>query len=121
VPIIAYLTPLVDPDETTIPAPLQIIADDTTLGRDPLQANLVISDPSIESVHARIHHEGKSFLITDAGSVAGTWVNYDPVPPKGTQLEHADIIHLGQVGFRFNLAEPDQLRKVVVTPLESDR
>jgi hypothetical protein len=121
VPAIAYLVPLVGADETTLPAPLRIIADDTSLGCDPLRANLVIADPSIESLHARIHHEGKSFLITDAGSVAGTWVNYDPVSPMGTQLEHADIIHLGQVGFRFNLAEPDQIRTVVVTPLEPDQ
>jgi hypothetical protein len=119
-PAIAFLIPLVGADEITLPAPLQIIADDTTLGCDPLHANLVIADPSIEDLHARIHHEGKSFLITDAGSVAGTWVNYNPVPPMGTQLEHADIIHLGQVGFRFNLAEPEHLRKVVVTPLEPD-
>jgi len=121
VPAIAYLIPLVGSDETTLPATLRIVADDTTLGRDPLQANLVIADLSIEGLHARIHHEGKLFLITDAGSVAGTWVNYDLVPPIGTQLEHADIIHLGQVGFRFNLSEPDQVRKVLVTPLEPDQ
>lgn len=120
-PAIAHLIPLVGSDETTLPAPLRILAEDVTLGSDPLQARLVIADPSIEGLHARIHHEGKSFLITDAGSVAGTWVNFEPVPPVGTQLEHADIIHLGIVGFRFNLTEPDQLHKVVVTPLESDR
>ena len=120
VPAMAYLIPLVGASETTLPAPMQIIADDITIGRDPRQANLVIADPSVEALHARIHHEGKLFLITDAGSVAGTWVNYNPVPPMGTPLEHADIIHLGNVGFRFNLAEPDQLRKIVVTPLETD-
>jgi hypothetical protein len=116
----AYLIPLVGFDETTIPAPLQITAEDVSLGTDPLHADLVITDPSIEGVHARIHREGKTFLITDAGSVAGTWVNFKPVSPSGTTLEHADIIHLGQVGFRFNLPEPDRLRKVVVTPLEPD-
>jgi hypothetical protein len=121
VPAIAYLNPLMDSDEATLPAPLPIITDDTTLGRDPLQANLVIADPSIEGLHALIHREGKSFLITDAGTVAGTWVNYNLVPSTGAQLEHADIIHLGQVGFRFNLTEPDQARKIVVTPLEPDQ
>jgi hypothetical protein len=120
-PAIAYFLPLTGTDETTIPALLRIIADDTTLGRDPLQADLVIADPSIEGLHARIHHEGKSFLITDNGSVAGTWVNYNQIPSMGTHLEHADIIHLGKIGFRFNLAEPDQLRTLVVTPLELDQ
>jgi hypothetical protein len=39
----------------------------------------------------------------------------------GIQLEHADIIHLGQVVFRFTLAKPGQLREIVVTPLEADQ
>ena len=120
-PAIAHILPLVVPDETTLPAPMQIIAEDVSLGSDPLRANLVIADPSIEGLHARIHHEDKSFLITDAGSVAGTWVNYAPVPSAGTQLEHADIIHLGRVGFRFMFAEPGELRKIVITRLEPDK
>jgi hypothetical protein len=118
-PVMAYLIPLVGSDDPTLPVPLQITADDVTLGSDPHQASLVIADPSIEGLHARIHHEEKSFLLTDAGSVAGTWVNYEQVTPNGTNLEHADIIHLGRVGFRFKLSEPGPLRKVVVTPLET--
>ncbi|OGO30695.1 MAG: hypothetical protein A2136_08660 [Chloroflexi bacterium RBG_16_54_11] len=120
-PALAYLIPLVGTDETTLPAPFQINTHDITLGRDASQASLVITDPSLEGLHARIHHEGDRFLITDAGSVAGTWVNYEPVPPTGAYLEHADIIHLGAVGFRFTLAEPGQPRKVVVTPLETGK
>ena len=118
-PAIAYLFPLVGSDEPTLPVPLQITTDDVTLGSDPHQASLVIADPSIEGLHARIHHEEKKFLLTDAGSVAGTWVNYEQVTPNGTNLEHADIIHLGRIGFRFKLPEPGPLRKVVVTPLET--
>jgi hypothetical protein len=118
---IAYLMPMVGTNEPTISNPLQITTDDITLGSDPHQASLVIADPSIEGLHARIHHEGKSFLLTDAGSVAGSWVNYEQVTPEGRLLEHADIIYLGNVGFRFNLSEPGQPRKVVVTPLESDQ
>ena len=117
----AYLLPLAGLDEITLPAPMQVVADEVTLGCDPRQADLVIADPSIEGLHARIQHEGKSFIITDAGSVAGTWVNFAKIPPQGTRLEHADIIHLGQVGFRFNLAEPDRARKIVVTPVEPER
>jgi hypothetical protein len=118
-PAIAYLFPLVGSDEPTLPVPLQITTDDVTLGSDPHQASLVIADPSIEGLHARIHHEEKKFLLTDAGSVAGTWVNYEQVTPNGTNLEHADIIHLGRIGFRFKLPEPGPLPKVVVTPLET--
>jgi predicted component of type VI protein secretion system len=121
VPVIAHLTPLVGSDEPTLPEPLRIIADDVTLGSDPLHATLVINDRSIEGVHARIRHEGNTFVISDNGSVAGTWVNYQAVPEAGTQLEHADIIHLGGVVFRFNLAEPGLPRKILVTTTEPDR
>jgi hypothetical protein len=114
----AYLIPLVGFDEPTIPAPLQITMDDISIGSDPHQANLVIVDPSIESVHARIHQEGKSFFISDAGTVAGTWVNYEQVASSGTYLRHMDIIHLGRIGFRFQLSEPGQLREIIVSPLE---
>jgi hypothetical protein len=120
-PAIAYLIPLQGTGEPTLPEPLAITADETTIGRDPLQVNLVIAARSIENLHARIHHEGQSFLIFDAGSVAGTWVNYKPVPPTGTPLEHADIIHLGQVGLRFSFPVPVQLREIVVTPLEPEQ
>ena len=59
-----------------------------------------------------------SFLITDAGTVAGTWVNYEQVIPKGTVLRHMDIIHMGRIGLRFQLSDPGQPRKIIVTPLE---
>jgi len=121
IPAMAYLISLVGSDEPTLPAPLQITDDDITLGSDSHQASLVIADPSIEGSHARIHHADKKFLITDAGSAAGTWVNYEQVTPQGTYLEHMDIIHLGRIGFRFKLSEPGQLRKVVVTPKEQNQ
>jgi hypothetical protein len=120
-PVIAYLIPLVGSDEPTLPEPLRLMADDVALGSDLLRATLVISDRSVEGVHARIRHEGNLFVITDTGSVAGTWVNYQPVPEAGTQLEHADIIHLGAVVFRFNLAEPGLPRKILVTTTEPDQ
>ncbi len=116
----AYLVPLLGTDEPTIPASLQIITDAMTLGSDPQKASLVISHPSIEGVHARINIEDKLFLITDAGTVAGTWVNYEQVAPNGAHLKHADIIHLGRVGFRFTLPDPGPAPKVMVTPLEPD-
>jgi hypothetical protein len=121
IPALAYLIPLVGSDEPTLPAPLQITDEDITLGSDPHQATLVITDPSIEGVHARIHHGDKTFLIIDAGSVAGTWVNYEQVTPQGTNLEHMDIIHMGMIGFRFKFSEPGQLRKVVITHLEPNQ
>ena len=117
---LAYLDPLTGSGEPTLPAQMQITSASVTLGRDPQKSDLVIVDPSIAGLHAAIHQEGKSFRIADLGSVAGTWVNYVPVPASGIELKQADIIHLGQVGFRFNLAEPGSLPKITVSPLETD-
>lgn len=120
-PALAHLVPLVGSDEPTLPAPMRITEQASTIGSDRQKASLVIADASIEGLHAQFKHEGRSFLIMDAGTVAGTWVNYELVPPGGKQLAHADIIHLGNVGFRFVLSELDQHSKVVVTVVETDR
>jgi hypothetical protein len=117
----AYLVPLLEPNEATIPAALTLNADDITLGSDPRRAKLIINDASIQGLHARIHREDHGYVLTDAGSVAGTWVNYEQVTAEGKILEHGDIIHIGHIGFRFNLAEPGQSRKVVITPLEREQ
>jgi FHA domain len=120
-PAIAFLVPLVGSEEDTIPMPLEVLSDSASLGRDPAQSTLVINDPSINGLHAYLKRYGNSFIITDAGSVAGTWVNYEQVPQQGILLKHADIIHLGRVSFRIKLSEPGQPRKVVVSPLEPKR
>jgi hypothetical protein len=115
----AYLSPLDEHDEPTIPAQLEIIEGDISLGSDPHQASLVINDPSIQGVHARIHCDQHVFTISDNQTVAGTWVNYIPSSAQGTVLEHMDIVHLGRIGFRFQLAKPGPLRNITVTPLEN--
>ncbi len=116
-PALAVLIPLVGFDEPTIPVPLQITSEEVYLGSDPHNADLVIADPSINGVHACIQKSGDVFVISDNGSGSGTWVNYEQVMAPGKPLAHMDIIHLGQVGFRFKSSEPGPLRKVVVTPI----
>jgi hypothetical protein len=111
---LAYLIPLVGFDDPTIPATLQISTDEVVLGSDPDQASLVITDPSIDAVHARINHADKAFKIIDLGSVADTWVNFEQLPKGGKYLEDMDIIHLGRIGFRIKLSSPAGQRKIVV-------
>jgi hypothetical protein len=102
-------------DETTV-APIPITVNELTLGRNASLAVIVLDDPSVEALHARmVRGEDGTFRIMDEGSVAGTWVNYSPVSREGTSLEHGDLIHIGRVGFRFTLREPQHIRKPVVT------
>ncbi len=103
----AFLTPLA-PDAGSIAGPpVSISAGELTLGRDPNQATLVLDDPSVDALHARLSRsDSGAFRIIDQGSIAGTWVNYTPVPEDGAILQHGDLLHLGRVCLRFTLRQP---------------
>jgi hypothetical protein len=111
----AYLNPLPDEEnEDTLP-PIPIGADGLIFGSDAEAATLLLDDPSVEAVHARLtRQEDGSFRLADEGSIAGTWVNYTPISREGARLEHGDLIHVGRIGFRFTLRRPAQVRKPVI-------
>jgi hypothetical protein len=102
----AYLIRLIDVPGTNEPMedskPFTVIAKEVVIGSNPLKASLVIEDPSVDGIHARLLRlEDGTFVIADLGSTAGTWVNYAPISKEGTILEHGDLLHIGRVGFRF--------------------
>lgn len=70
-------------------------------GSDPVKAQIILDDPSIAALHARIVREEDGYRIFDAETVAGTWVNYALVPAEGCLLKDGDVIHFGQVSYRF--------------------
>ena len=103
----AYLTRLTNGGEPASALPIPVIEKDMTFGTDPVQSIRVLDDPSISPLHARIKRtEDHAFHIYDHGSVAGTWVNFEPVTREGRRLMHGDRIHLGQLMFRFDLNQP---------------
>ena len=103
----AYLLRLTNGGEPASILPIPILEKDMTFGTDPVQSIRVLDDPSISPLHARIKQKADgSFFIYDHGSVAGTWVNYEPVTREGRQLLHGDRIHLGQLMYRFDLNKP---------------
>jgi hypothetical protein len=100
-------------------ATILLTRPEITLGSDPKQAIQVLDNPSVDGLHARLFQSAEGdFYIADAGSVAGTWVNYAPVAREGIRLEHGDLIHLGRVSFRFELTSPRRIRQPVVTPID---
>lgn len=115
---LAFLIPLVEAGAATLPTPLPLGAETVTLGSDPQQASLLIEDPSVEGLHARLAPLQNSFHLVDAGSVAGTWINYTPIPADGIILEHGDLVHFGRSGFRFTLRNGSHRRKPTAQPLE---
>jgi hypothetical protein len=112
----AFLTLLTDGGDRITETPISIAVDELTFGLDPSLATIVLDDPSVENLHARLLRQPEgAFRLVDEGSVAGTWVNYQPVPEEGILLEHGDLIHFGRKGFRFALREPQKTRKLVIT------
>lgn len=87
--------------------PLPLLEKELAFGTDPLQASLVLDDPSVSALHARLKQtDDGGFVLSDAGSVAGTWVNHEPVPHEGQRLQNGDVVHFGQLIFRFQLRTP---------------
>jgi hypothetical protein len=103
----AYLTRLTNGGEPASASPIPVLEKDMTFGTDPVQSIRVLDDPSISPLHARIKRtEDDIFFIYDHGSVAGTWVNFEPVTREGRRLVHGDRIHFGQLMYRFDLNKP---------------
>jgi hypothetical protein len=112
----AYLTRIIENEATAPSAAIPLAANELTIGSDPKQATLVLDDPAIEKLHARLVRVADgSYRIMDEGSIAGTWVNFEPVTKIGVSLKHADLIHFGTIGFHFTLREPQPIPKPVIT------
>ena len=113
--VYAYFSRINETDETPTPAPVPVTVNELTIGRDTKQAIFVINDPSVESLHARLVRQADgAYLLTDEGSVAGTWINYAPVSRQGVCLQHGDLVHIGRVGFRFTQREPIRVRRPII-------
>ncbi len=102
----AYLVRLINGGEPSSTLPIPLLEKDMTFGTDPVQSMRVLDDASISPLHARIKQtEDGGFMIYDHGSVAGTWVNFEPVTREGYRLVHGDRIHFGQLIYRFDLRQ----------------
>jgi hypothetical protein len=100
---------------------LPLTGIDVILGRDASLAGIVLDDPSVSGMHARmIRLADGGYLLRDQDSIAGTWINFRPVTSDGTQLAHEDLIHIGRVGLRFRQASPPPPREIRVRPLAGE-
>jgi pSer/pThr/pTyr-binding forkhead associated (FHA) protein len=103
----AYLTRLTNGGEPASALPIPLAEKDMTFGTDPVQSKRVLDDASISPLHARIKQtDDGHFIIYDHGSIAGTWVNYEPITREGHRLMHGDRINFGQLSYRFDLSQP---------------
>lgn len=96
------------PDLAAAPvSPILLTEKESVFGSDPVQSTYVLDNPSLNPRHARLAQtEDGGYLLADAGTVAGTWVNFEPVGKEGHLLQHGDVVHFGQLVFRFELKNP---------------
>ncbi len=104
--VFAHLSPLGGSDEGETSRSFAMVTEELTIGRNAVRNLLVIDDPTVEGIHARLERQTDGrFRLYDLGSLSGTWVNYTPVSQEGVMLEDGDLIHIGRVGFRFVIRE----------------
>jgi hypothetical protein len=97
-------------------APIPLIEKEIVFGTDPVQCTQIMNDPSISSVHARLRQtDDGGYLLQDNNSIAGTWVNYEPIAREGYRLAHGDMVHFGQLIYRFTLKNPTEFSKPTIT------
>lgn len=97
--------------------PIALNGKEVVLGTDPVQCTLILDDPSISSAHARIRAtDDGGYLLQDIQSIAGTWVNFEPIPREGYRLEHGDMVNFGRLKYRFLLRKAPPPRIPKVTP-----
>ena len=118
---LAYLVPVMEGDSPTGESPIALHAGEIILGRDPRQVTQALSDPALQAVHTRLYYEYGKYHIFDAGTTAGTWVNFTRVPPEGIILRHGDLVHIGRTPFRFTARDSKDARKPVIIPVEQTR
>ncbi|MBL8063791.1 MAG: FHA domain-containing protein [Anaerolineales bacterium] len=101
--------------------PIPLNGKEVVIGTDPVQCTQILDDPSISSVHARIRlTDDGGYLLQDGHSVAGTWVNYEPLPREGYRLMHGDMVNFGQLMYRFMLRNPQPNPTPKITLLTPD-
>lgn len=100
----AYLVPILD-DVGTRGAPKAITKQNTAIGRDPQQADVIYADKSVSRLHAHLIEDADNvFILRDEGSASGTYVNDDQVTDR-RQLNSGDVIEFGRQTVIFYLGE----------------
>ena len=112
----AFLEPIPQIGQMPSGRILQLPATEIRFGSDATKSAYVLEDASVEPLHAIIRKSEDTFTIQDQSSIAGTWVNYKMLGQEQSRLEHGDIIHIGQLAFRFLLRTPPEHPIPRITP-----
>ncbi|MEN8153946.1 MAG: FHA domain-containing protein [Acidobacteriota bacterium] len=70
--------------------------DQTKIGRDPSQADIIIAEPIISKLHCTLEKRGNLLFITDNHSTNGVYIN--SIKTNEHSLDDKDVISLGRKG-----------------------
>ena len=70
----------------------------TRLGRHP-DSEIMLDDITVSRRHAEVLRRGEHYVVRDAGSLNGTYVNQERVDE--TQLKHGDELQVGKFRLVF--------------------
>lgn len=73
----------------------------TAIGRH-RECDIVLEDSTVSRRHACLHRHGDRYVVTDSGSLNGTYLNRYPV--DRAELTDGDELWIGKVRFIFQLA-----------------
>ncbi len=96
-PPLACLTVISGPDQGHR---FEIFRDEIIIGRHPTQADILLSDPTVSALHARLRRSGGTFWIIDLESTNGTYVNHHRV--QDHPLTEGDQVRLGASILQFS-------------------
>lgn len=83
---------------------IELLAGNVTFGRDPEAVDIVLDDPSVSPLHARIRrHDDGVYWLYDEGSVLGTFLNYERLGLAPRPMRHGDAVQIGRVSLMFRL------------------
>jgi DNA-binding winged helix-turn-helix (wHTH) protein len=104
----ARITPGVLERRGTGSGPDRIILQDiTTIGRSDTCV-VVVAAPTVSRLHASIELRHDRYVVFDAGSANGTFVNGERVDANGRRLTTGDLITLGAEDTAFAFADPEE-------------
>ncbi|MET0150800.1 MAG: FHA domain-containing protein [Acidimicrobiales bacterium] len=73
----------------------------TTAGRHP-KSDIFLDDITVSRRHAEIAREGDGYVVRDAGSLNGTYVNRERI--EEAPLTHGDVLQVGKYKLHFLVA-----------------
>ena len=85
------------------------------IGSDPESADVVLEDRNVLGRHALLHYHQGQYWISPLEESGGTWLNYKLVNSHSVPLQSGDIIHVGDLGFRFTIIDADHPPEVMVS------